>query len=219
MTNTPDLTAIYYTADVIPKNFAEDVLQNLKGVINGFPLIELHQEGERSHFNIYRQALKGAKMATTKYIAMCEDDVLYSPSHFEYRPRKAPFAYNLAVWSMFTWHEPTMFTHKGTVRQNLNALICDREAFIEAMEERFAKYPEPDQSIKAIWGEPGKYERQLGVTIQETEVFYSQPANIVFSHDKALGYEGLGSRKRAGEFRAFDIPYWGKAEKIRAMYG
>jgi hypothetical protein len=36
----------------------------------------------RSHLNIYRQILEGCKAATTKYVAMAEDDILYSESHF-----------------------------------------------------------------------------------------------------------------------------------------
>jgi len=179
---------------------------------------------DRSHFNIYRQALIGAKVAQTKYIALAEDDVLYSPEHFKYRPKDDnKFAYNLGAWSIFTWGEP-IFTHKGTVRRNLNSLICSRELFIEAMEERFAKYPEPGGMLKGykleqLWAEPGRYERNIDVTIRESETFHSNPANIVFSHQHELSYEtGLGERKRVGEYAAYEIPYWGRAETIRSFY-
>ncbi len=173
---------------------------------------------ERSHWNIYRQALIGAKEAKTKYIALCEDDVLYTAEHFKHIPKEGKFAYNLGAWSIFTWGEP-MFTHKGTVRRNLNSLICERELFIEAMEERFAKYPDPTDKIKDIWADPSKYERQLGVTVREAEEYYSNPPNIKFSHQTELSYNGLGERKRVGEFRAYTIPYWGEAKQIRKMYG
>jgi hypothetical protein len=216
--NTPDLTAIYYTADTVPESFAATVLSVLSSSLpDGVPLIELHQEGERSHFNIYRQALKGAKMATTKYIALCEDDVLYSPEHFNYRPRKAPFAYNLGYWGIYTWQKPSIYNYKG--RKNLGNLICDREAFIEAMEERFVKWPDDTKTDKDLWAEPGKYERQLGVTVQETEDFYTNPPNIKFSHENELSFAGLGTRKRAGELRATEIPYWNRAEHLRELYG
>lgn len=219
MSGTNDITAVYYTAGHLPKQFQAHMMGQLKHSLAGIPMeiVRLGDESERSHFMIYRQALAGAKKATTPYIALCEDDVLYSPEHFKYRPSPGKFAYNLGAWSIFTWGKP-VFTHKGIVRRNLNGLICERELFIEAMEERFAKYPKPTDDLKKIWAEPGRYENQLGVTVRETEEFYTNPPNIVFSHQTELSFAGLGTRKRVGEFRAYEIPYWGTAEKIRGLY-
>lgn len=228
-----DLTCILYTAGVIPEYFARHTREQLLKAIDDLPLIVVSKQPldlgynsqnivvttPRSHVNIYRDALTGAKAAQTKYIALAEDDVLYSPEHFRHRSSPGKFAYNLAAWSIFTWNDPPMFSHKGKVRKNLNSLICERELFIEAMEERFARYPDETKISNKLWAEPGKYERQLGVTIRETEDFYANPPNIVFSHETELSYEGLGTKKRIGEFRAFSIPYWHNAEYIRKMYG
>lgn len=218
MMPTPDLTCIYYTVDNIPEYFAETVKVKLLESVDGLPIVELHQKETPSHFNIYRTALKGAKQATTKFVAFCEDDCFYSPEHFKYRPKKAPFAYNLGYWNIYTWQSPSIYNYKG--RRNLGLLICDREAFIEAMEERFRKYPDPrGDHLKDIWAEPSKYERQLGVTVRETEDFYTNPPNIKFSHENELSFQGLGTRKRAGELRATSIPYWGDASEVRKLYG
>lgn len=111
-----------------------------------------------------------------------------------------------------------MFHHKGIVRKNLNSLICERELFIEAMEERFAKYPEPADKLKKVWAEPGRYEKHLGVTERETEEFYTNPPNIIFSHENELSFAGLGTRKRVGEYRALKLPYWGDAATIQGLY-
>lgn len=219
MTLISDLTCVYYTANTAPKQFICNMMLHLIIVKDDAPIVEiaLDDPTKRSHFQIYRQALEGAKKATTKYIALCEDDVLYSPAHFQYRPRNHPFAYNLGYWGIFTWQDPPIFNYKG--RRNLGNLICDRLAFIEAMEERFAKYPDPSgDDLKNIWAEPSKYERQLGVTIREAEDFYTQPPNIKFSHETELSFQGLGTRKRAGELRATEIPHWGRAEDIRKLY-
>jgi hypothetical protein len=89
------------------------------------------------------------------------------------------------------------------------------------MEERFAKYPDPDpdnKHLKDIWAEPSKYERQLGVTIREHEEFYTLPPNIKFSHETELSFAGLGTRKRSGELQATALPYWGRAEDVRKLY-
>lgn len=229
MTETPDLTCVYYTSNTISDYFSDNTERIFNAATEGLPLISVSHRpmdfGDnlvvdlpRSHFNIYRQALIGAKEAKTKYIALCEDDVLYSAEHFKYRPKDKPFAYNFGVWGIYTWQDPPIFNFKGGGRVNLGNLICDRVAFIEAMEERFRKYPN-DEVNKELWAEPGKYERQLGVSVQEFEVFYTNPPNIMFSHETALSFAGLGTRKRAGELRATEIPYWNRAEDIRKLYG
>ncbi len=225
-----DLTIILYTANIIPKAFASRCYTQLLKAAQGQKIIVVSQETmeidehnivvtlPRHYLNIYRQALIGALEADTKYIALAEDDVLYSPEHFKHRPKDdSKFAYNLGAWSVFTWGEP-IFTHKGKVRRNLNSLICERELFIEAMQERFRLHPQDKDIDLRIWAEPGKYERQLGVTVQETEEFYTNPPNIIFSHETELSFAGLGTKKRIGEFRAYDIPYWGKVETIRRYY-
>lgn len=213
-----DLTCVFYTANTVPRQFTDHTMHYLKLAIDDLPFIRVDKDPmtPASHFNIYRQALHGAKQAKTRFIAMCEDDVLYTPDHFKYRPKK-PFAYNMNFWNIHTWGEP-MFTQKSGGRRNLGQLICEREAFIEAMEERFKKYPNPTEELKDIWGEPSKYEKQLGVTVQEWEPFYTNPPNIMFSHQTSLSFKGLGERKRLGEIRATEIPYWGSAEKIRGLY-
>lgn len=211
-----DLTAVLYTADTIPYPFARQTLRRLKRSLDGLPLVIIHKgQEESSHMGIYRQALKGVKLASTKYVALCEDDVFYSPEHFKYRPSKGKFAYNLSAWSIFTWGEP-IFHHKGKVRKNLNSLICERKLFIEAMEERFSKYP--DGLNQDIWAEPGRYEKNLGVSVRETEEFFTNPPNIIFTHHNELSYKNLGTRKRIGEYRAYVIPYWGSAKSIRELY-
>ena len=219
-----DLTKVYYTANVIPEHFAKKVRQTLQYATDDY-IIAVSKKpiafGEnivvdtpRSHISIYRDALTGVKAAKTKYVALCEDDVLYSPAHFKHRPTDGVFAYNMSAWNIHPWD--SVFHHKAGGRRNLNSLICERDLFIEAMEERFAKYPEGTDP--AVWAEPGKYEKNIGVTIRPTEVFYSNPPNIIFYHETALSYEHLAKRKRLGEFRAIEIQYWGRAEEIIKEY-
>lgn len=224
-----DLTVIYYTANTIDDYFMAQMQYYLTVAIGDLPLISVsqkplnfgqnvHVEFRPSHLNIYRQALIGALKANTKYIALAEDDVLYSPDHFKHRSDDGFFAYNMSAWNIYTWTSPPMFSHKANGRKNLNGLICERELFIEAMQERFHCWPDDDKVNPGLWAEPGKYERQLGVAVRETEVFYTNPPNVVFSHKRELSFKNLGERKRLGEFRALELPYWGTAEHIMEMY-
>ena len=225
----PDLTVVYYTANTIPEHFAKHTQKQLLLAIGNLPLIVVSKKpmdlGElsenivcdtpRSHVNIYKQAFIGVEAAQTKYIALAEDDILYSPEHFKFRPKPGKFAYNLSYWGIYTWTEP-VFSFKG--RKNLWSLICERELFLEAMTERFMKYPNDADIDPNIFGEPGKYENKLGVTPRETEDFWTHPANIMFSHESAISFEGLGKRKALGKLRATALPYWGRAEVIQGMY-
>jgi hypothetical protein len=88
------------------------------------------------------------------------------------------------------------------------------------MEERFKKYVGiPDDEIPLhTWAEPGRYEGNMGLTIRETELFAPNPPNIMFSHETGLSFDNLGKRKRLGSVRATEIPYWGKADDILALY-
>jgi hypothetical protein len=222
-----DLTVIYYTANGLPEGFDKIVRMHLDVAKGDYPLISVSQKpmdygeniciGEigRSHLNIYRQALLGAKHATTKYIALAEDDVLYSPDHFKHRCGPNLFAYNMSTWALYTWTDPPTYSYKDRI--NLSGLICEREYFIEAMEERFSRWPGESAPIRN-WAEPGKYEDNLGVTKRQLEKFYTDVPNIVFSHETALSFANLGKRKRLGHFRAYDIPYWGKASDIVNYY-
>ncbi len=222
------MTSIFYTCNKIDEKFAEVIRKNLLHVLNGIPIISVSHKPmsfgdnyvvdlSQSHISIYRQALHGAKLAKTKYIALCEDDVLYNEEHFKYEPTPGKFAYNVGTWNMQTWGKP-IFTQKIGGRINLNSLICERELFIEAMEERFAKWPDESKIELGNWAEPGKYEKNLGVTIREIEKFYGNPTNIVFSHETALSFQNLGKRKKIGEIRAKSIPFWGSAKMIKKIY-
>ena len=169
-----------------------------------------------SNINIYKQLLIGAKEATTEYIATAEDDTLYSESHYAHRPSEGMFGYNMNKWSLFTWSDPPIFSNRG--RMTLNALIAPRKLLIEALEERFAKYPRDEMIPLQYWGEVGRYEEHLGVTVRPTEQFQSEIPIIMFNHPESLNYKQQGERKKLGMERLFKLPYWGDASDVVKLY-
>lgn len=230
-----DLTVIYYTSNYLDDHnpyFLENTKKQLLVAIGDLPLISVSQKpiafgqniclGDigRSHLNIYRQILEGAKAAKTKYVAMAEDDILYSYDHFHYYlPKDNTFAYNMSKWSLFTWTQPPLFSFRNN-RKVVNSLIAPKQMLVDALQERFDKFKNiPEDRIPLhYWGDPGRYEEKLGVTIRATEEFYTQVPNIVFSHPEAYGYLSRGTRKRLGDIRAYEIPYWGRAGEILNLY-
>ncbi len=224
-----DLTVLYYTANVLREPFASNAREILWKAKKEYPLISISQKpmdyGQnivvdfpRAYLSIYKQILVGAKAATTEFVALAEDDTLYCPDHFAYRPPSDSFAYDMARWSIYSWTRPAMYSMKYRISNS--TLIAPRKLLIEALEERFARYPDESKISLGAWGEFGKYENRLGVTVRKTIQYTSTCPCVVFSHPEAIGYEYLGSRKNLGEIKAYDIPYWGKAEDmIKNIYG
>jgi hypothetical protein len=235
-----DITVVYYTCNYLEKEnpvFVKNTKEQLIKAIGDHPLVSVSHEpmdfghnvcvGDigRSHFNIYYQMLEGCKAAKTEYIALAEDDIFYSYDHFHtYVPKRKDFAYDMQKLSIFTWTKPPMYSFR-TKRRVVNQLIARRTAMIEALEERFErrkvlhKEGWDDARISSKWGDIGRYENLLGVTVREAEEFHCGTPSIVFTHPKAYGYEtNHGSKKRLGDIRMFDIPEWGKASDMVRYY-
>jgi hypothetical protein len=226
---TGDLTVIFLTVNKVPKGWQEYHKGVLLKAIEGFPLITVSVEPmtempginilQTEPFNssrIYWQMLQAAKMATTPYVAIAEDDVLYCREHFvAFRPPMDTFAYNMTRWSLFTFDEPT-YSYKQRIGNF--SLIAPRELMIEALEERFAKYPNGTPLDKT--GELGKprTDKLLGLTPRKIVEFYTTIAIIQLSHDFGTELIQQTHRKRRGMLRAISIPHWGDAETLRSHF-
>lgn len=231
-----DLTVIYYTANKNNEIFMANTQNYLLKAIGDTPIVCVSfkptvignnckniciGEQNRSNYMLYKQVLIGAREATTKYVAMAEDDVLYSPEHFLYRPSTdQTFVYDINKWSIFSWVKPPIFSYR--VRRLMNSLITTKRALVATLEERYTKYPVfkkiPPEFYKLYWGEPGRFENHLGITLLTTEEYSSPVPNIMFSTSEALGYLDLGQRKAHSEIRAKEVSPWGSAEEILKLY-
>lgn len=232
-----DLSIVYYTSNHAHQKFLDKTIDQLKKAAgNDVPIVSVSQvpmqlgmnicvgDIGRSHLNIYRQILWGCKMANTKYVAMAEDDILYSFEHFHSElPGEKGFLYDMAKVSLFTWTEPPMFSFR-TNRRVINQLIADRKLLIEALEERFRRLEtllktETEDEIIKRWGDIGRYEERLGVTVRKADEFYSRVPSIVFSHPEAFGYEfNQGKRKKLGDLKIIELFDWGRAEDVLKIY-
>ena len=175
----------------------------------------------RSGYNLYKQILIGVKEAKTKYVAMAEDDTLYSSEHFSYRPPDGnTFSYDINKWSIFSWTRPPTFSYRP--RKSMSSLIVARDALAKTLEERYAKYPVfeeiPKDIYKYYWGEPGRFENHLGITPLKKEEFSSPVPNIIFSTSEALGFSQLGKRKSHTNITKTEIAPWGTAQDVLKLY-
>jgi len=212
-----DLTLIYYTANKIDEKFAQNVRDSLGKL--GYPIISVSQKpikfgvnicvGEigRSFQNIYRQVLEGAKKATSKYVALVEDDCLYTPEHFQFRPKNA-FGYNLNRWNLDTT-ENIFYYIVRKKRPLLSQCIAPRKLLIKNLEERFALPEIP----KKYCGEMGVFEKSLGMKKYPVERFETKVPNIVINHK-----DNISGRKYITSNTKKDIKPWGNAKKLKEKY-
>ena len=219
-----DLTIIFLTVNRVPKKWAEYQKEVLLKAADGAQIItiarekldwgdiNLVQEGEINASQIYRQMLRGAKLAKTPYIALAEDDVLYTKEHFYlFRPQLDEFAYNMSSWSIFTWDEPKFGWKHRVVN---SGFIGPTELTIKALEERYEKYPDGTPENKT--GELGRerIEQRLGLPHYKLTEFYSRDPIVKFNHDFSIDPLEKSHRKRMAALRAYEIPIWGKASEI-----
>jgi len=215
-----DLTVIFITANKVPQLWADYHRSVLLNAIGDSELITISRIKtkdttlldikQKSYSNIYYQMLQGAKIATKEFIAIAEDDTLYTKNHFfDFRPRIDEFAYNRNRWSIFTWGEPS-YSIKDRISNC--SLIAPKKLMIEALTERFTKHPEGSNIV----GELGKArtERHLRVTVRNRVDFFSNTPIVQFNHDFGTDEVMLRHTKKRGMIRAYDIPVWRKAEDL-----
>lgn len=219
---TSDITIILLTASRVPKKWAEFHKEKLIEAVGTSHIITISREPldwglnlldtePYTISNIYFQLLRGAKTAETDYIGVAEDDTLYPKEHFEYRPPKDTFAYNQNRFGLFTWGKPTYFWKD---RISNSTLIAPRKLAIEALEERFNKYP--NGTPKYFTGELGRpnIEERLGVSHRKSSWFSTEVSIVRIDHELGIDRLSRTHRKGMGILRAYHIPYWGKAEEL-----
>jgi hypothetical protein len=225
-----DATIVIYSANKIPEHWFKYWKEELLKVAGDYPIISVSHKpmdiGKNivvgdigcSAYNVYKQILIGAKEADTEYIICVEDDSLYGSDHFDfYRPKPDTFGYNMNKWSLFTWGPPIYSLKR---RKTASTLIAPRKLLIETLEERFAKFPDPNNFPTKWFGEPGRndYERGMGVKERKAEEVYSKVSCIQISHEYGLDDRSVRHHKNYGQIKVKEICDWPKPGVIQDIF-
>lgn len=223
-----DMTVIFLTVNKLPERWVTFHKEKLLEAVGEYPIItvsrlptdmggiNLIQDGPICADSVYRQMLRAAKIATTPYIAIAEDDSLYPYDHFHtFRPDLKTFAYNMSRWSLYEWREP-MYSWRDRI-SNLT-LIAPRELTIQCLEERFEKYPDPIPDH--LCGEMGKprTEEKLDLPHYNTIMWNSDVAVLNINHQYSMDDRERRKVKKPGSLRAYRIPYWGEAADVMSFF-
>jgi len=235
-----EISILYYTANRISEPFAEAVRGLLLEQLTRYtsmtgapfpPIISVSQLPIAFGHNIaigpvgasiyecYQQILTAAHAARTPCIACCEDDTLYAPEHFAYRPsREDHFYYNQHRWvlsrrlSTNSRRREAFFYYRQ--RTQMAMLVCARTLLIDTLCERFKKWPHPiadDEAKRAAWGEPGRYEGRQGLTRRARAYFETRDPCVTINHSASL----MGRRAIQPSDRIVtDLAPWGRADAL-----
>lgn len=222
-----DLTVLYISASQMPKPWRDYQIEALKRAIGDTPIVSVTRKplalgtnlidrDEKSYWNIYMQMLRAAEVAETPYVAMAEDDTLYSPLHFtQFRPKPDEVSYNRARWSLFAWHPIYC------MRQRISncSLIAPREYLVDALRERRDKWAGKTPPGKIV-GEVGRavVDKRLRVSPRKCVEWWSDQPVIQLNHRTGTDEFAQRHWKKHGQIKAIDIPFWGKAADIAKVY-
>jgi hypothetical protein len=222
-----DLTVLYLSASRLPERMASYARRALLVAIGSTPVISLTREplgfgqnilqvGPWCPSTIYSEMLRGAKVAKTKFVAVAEDDTLYPKEHFALRPPADTFLYDMNRFSLFMWGEPQ---YNWRNRVSNSTLIAHRAMLIEALEERFQKWP--NGTPERLTGELGRgmVAKNLKVTPRPLVGVFATVSTINLGHPYGTSDLERRQRKSRGPIRAYDIPHWGRADRLLEQVG
>jgi len=132
---------------------------------------------QRSRETMFKQILAGLEAMTEDVVYLCEHDVIYHPSHFDFiPPKKDIFYYNINNWRVREDGFAVYFDHKST-----SQVCAYRELLIEEYKKRVSK------PYSGGGYEPGTRSiRRGGYSDNRSEYFKSNEPNIDIRHSNNL---------------------------------
>lgn len=166
---------IYYTTNELDQPIAEMVRKRICEI--GLPIVSCSLKpldfGKNIVLNLkpspvtmFKQILSALE-ASEGYVFLCEHDVLYHPSHFDFNPTEDKFYFNTNVWK---WKWETDLCVWTDDLQQLSGMSGSKELLTKFFKERLAK---------AESGFDRHYEPK-----ENTENYQSERPNIDIRHGK-----------------------------------
>jgi hypothetical protein len=213
---------VYYTDNRLDEPIMSACQKQLETAHNGHELISVSLEplefgrnltldAERGYLTMFCQILAGLEASTADIIFLCEHDVLYHASHFEFIPPRADvFYYNENVWKVDVATGRALFHY---ARQT-SGLCAYRELLLKHYRKR-VELVERDGFSRNMGFEPGTHRRAGRVDDYGADGWHSEYPNIDIRHAHNL----TPSRWKRNQFRnqrytkgwqeADEVPGWG----------
>jgi glycosyltransferase involved in cell wall biosynthesis len=227
---------VYYTDGRLDLEIAETVRQQIKRSVNGHSIVSVSLTDidfgqsikltrDRGILTMFMQILAGLERSEADIVFLCEHDVLYHPSHFEFTPpRKDVFYYNENTYKVDLETGQALFYYT----KQTSGLCAYRSLLIEHYRKRIEKCQQNARDLAArgelvkndgfsrhMGFEPGCHQYPRGVDNYKAERWMSAFPNIDIRHNKNL----TPSRWSQDQFRdpnaclgwteSDEVPGWG----------
>ncbi len=204
----PSVGVVYYTDNRPKIEILVACRRQLLAATNGHKIVSVSINGhapladwpmialpyERGHLTMFKQILAGLEALDTDVVFFAEHDVLYHPSHFEFKPPRVDcYYYNRNAWKVDWATGRTLFYLCDQTSQ----LCASRALLLEHYRKRVARV-EAEGFTRRMGFEPGTRKvRHGGVDDVDAVTWMSAQPNIDVRHDKNL----TGTRWRRDQFR------------------
>lgn len=194
---------IYYTDNQLNVKLAHKVQKQLEK--SGLSIISvslkpmtfgknIHLKEKRGYLTMAKQILAGLEASKAKYVFLCEHDVLYHPSHFDFTPERDDiYYYNTNVWRIRASDGHALYCNN---LQQLSGLCANRETLVKHFRERVRRIEKDGYSTKMGF-EPGTHNRPERIDTLQAMSYESKFPNLDIRHDHNL----TPSRWTPEEFR------------------
>ncbi len=215
--------AVYYTDSRLDEPLASAVRMRLQHSLNGHKLVSVSLKEpvdlglnitlplERGTLTMFRQILAGLEALDTEVAFLCEHDVLYHPSHFEFSPpRQDVYYYNENTYKVDAKTGKAVFYYT----KQTSGLCASRQLLIQHYRARIARC-EHEGFTRAMGFEPGCHRPPRGVDDFKAERWMSPFPNVDVRHNKNLTEsrwdpkDFRNSKACQGWKEVTEIPGWG----------
>ena len=240
-------TVIYLTDNLLDEKIDTLCKKNILEATKGLPLISVSHKPidfgrnicvgvlPRSSLTINIQMMKALEVVNTEFIAIAENDCLYTPEHFSFIPPDKNISwYNENVWVMQYYSKDNpqyngMFSFFKKRKAN-SQLICSTNIMIRSTQDRIdimddpawiSRYPsgrvgeqgamDYDHAMRLASGEGLRHVREKlkdYVTGYKGENWRTRLPNVDIRHNNNF------TKNRRGVHRRYELPPWGTMEDI-----
>jgi hypothetical protein len=194
---TPTVGAVYYTDGKLREEIRATAYGRLKDALSNHELVVVLPSdvgmSETGPLTMFMQILDGLKRLDTDYAFLTEHDVLYHPSHFDFRPPDDRLVY----YNVNTWKVDVKTGKALTYITKQTSGLCARTQLLIEHYTRRVDMVKDIGFTRAMGFEPGTHGRKERVDDLKSDMFHSQFPNIDLRHGKNL----TSTRWRQDQFR------------------
>ena len=215
---------IYYTNNRIEERIAIVCRKVLLKACDGIPIVSVsHLPIDFGHNivvdlpscskSVFKQIIIGLENCNADVIYLCEHDVLYHSSHFDFIPKAyGKFYYNQNRWSVDSYTGDALYR----TTKAMSCLVAYREVLVDYFTNLLNIISKDGYKRSVMGFSPGTHNFN-GMKINSTRIFKSDYPNVDIRHDDnisggSFNRVDFSDREARGWILSEEVPGWGKTK-------